>query len=65
MRELETNELSLVSGGHNPPVCTPASAWNDYNGIRNTSTVGSDLINIYYGLVEATAHIIVRVALAL
>ena len=65
MRELKTDELSLVFGGHTPQVCTPATALNDYNGIRNTSSVGDDLINIYEGLVAATSHIIERVALAL
>ena len=65
MRDLQTDELSLVFGGHSPQVCTPASAQNDYNGIRNTNSVGDDLINIYEGLVAATSHIIERVALAL
>ncbi|MDH3441954.1 MAG: hypothetical protein OEM63_14440 [Gammaproteobacteria bacterium] len=65
MRELQKDELSLVFGGHDPQVCTPATAQNDYNGIRNTNTVGDDLINIYEGLVAATSHIIERVALAL
>ncbi|MGI9262174.1 MAG: hypothetical protein ACR2QR_09065 [Woeseiaceae bacterium] len=65
MRELQSNELSLVFGGNGSQVCTPASAANDYYGVRNPSTFGDDLINIYEGMVAATSHIIERVALAL
>ena len=65
MRELTSEEWCLVSGGHNPGVCTPATAFNDNAGIRDTSTIGSDLIDAYEGLVEFTSHVIERVALAL
>ena len=65
MRELTHEELSRVAGGHNSQVCTPAMADNQYYGIKNTSSVGGDLINIYEGLVEATSHIIERVAFAM
>lgn len=65
MRELQSNELSLVFGGNGSQVCTPATALNDYNGITQPNRVGGDLINIYEGLVAATSHIIERVALAL
>lgn len=62
MRELEMEELLLVSGGHE---CTPAYANNVYRGISNPSRVGNDLIGIYEGLVFATSHVIERVAKAL
>lgn len=65
MRELNRQECHLVSGGHDPQVCTPGTALNDYYGITNTSTFGGDLINIYEGLVEAASHVIERVALAI
>ena len=65
MRELTHDEWGLVSGGHNPGVCTPQTAYNDYAGIRNTSTIGRDLIDAYEGLVEFTSHVMERVALAL
>lgn len=60
MRELNQNELELVSGGTG--VCTPG---NSYGGVTNTSSVGQDLINFYEGLVSATSHVIERVANAL
>ena len=64
MRELTKDEWCLVAGGHSPGVCTPATAYNDYAGIRNTSRLGRDLIDGYEGLVEFTSHVIERVALA-
>ena len=64
MRELTSEEWCLVSGGHDPGVCTPATAYNDYAGIRNPSSLGRDLIDAYEGLVEFTSHVIERVALA-
>jgi len=60
MRELTKAELSFVSGGTGQ--CTPA---NSYGGVSNTSSVGSDLINIYEGVVRAVSHVIERVANAL
>jgi len=63
MRELTSTEWCLVAGGHET-VCTPASALNDYNGIRNSTSVGPELINIYEGMVSAASHIIERVAFA-
>lgn len=56
MRELTHNEIQVVSGGTG--VCTPA---NSYGGVTNTSTVGTDLINFYEGLVMFTSHVIERV----
>ena len=63
MRELTMSEVDFVSGGTG--VCTAHDGGNDYNGIKDTSSVGNDLINIYEGLVAATSHIIERVANAL
>jgi len=63
MRELTVSELDFVSGGIG--VCTPENSGNDFGGITDTSSVGQDIINIYEGLVEATSHIIERVANAL
>jgi hypothetical protein len=60
MRELTEAELSFVSGGIGE--CTPA---NSYGGVTNTSSFGSDLINIYEGAVRFTSHVIERVAKAL
>jgi bacteriocin-like protein len=63
MRELTTSELACVSGGTG--VCTSENSGNDYGGITDTGSVGQELIEIYEGLVEATSHIIERVANAL
>ncbi len=38
---------------------------NTYSGIKDTTSVGREMINIYEGLVAATSHIIERVAKAL
>jgi len=62
MRELKMEELGCVAGGEG--VCTPATSGNDYGGVSSPSTVGSDLIDIYEGLVSATSHVIERVALS-
>lgn len=59
MRELQTEELNLVSGGY---TCTPEGALNSYNGINNPSSFGNDMINFYEGLVATASHIIERVA---
>ncbi len=63
MRELTMNEIEFVSGGSGE--CTSEEGGNEYAGISDTTTVGEDIINIYEGLVEATSHIIERVANAL
>ena len=64
MRELNREELQLVSGGTGE--CTPADGArvNNYNGVTEPSSVGADLINIYEGVVAATSHVIERVASA-
>jgi hypothetical protein len=53
MRELKQEELAQVSGG----VCM-----NDYMGITEPSSFGSDLIRLYEGAVFFTSHVIERVA---
>ena len=63
MRELTTSELDMVAGGTG--VCTPDDSGNDYGGITETASVGSELIELYEGVVAATSHIIERVANAL
>ena len=63
MRELSVNELQFVSGGTG--TCTSEDAGNDLGGIKDPESIGRDLINIYEGLVEATSHVIERVASAL
>ena len=59
MRELTMNEMRLVSGAGDE---CPSGGGNNYGGVTETSSIGRDLINIYEGLVEATSHIIERVA---
>ena len=63
MRELTMSELEYVSGGDGE--CSSEDGGNDYGGIKDTDSVGQELIEIYEGLVEATSHIIERVANAL
>jgi len=63
MRELTLGELSLVSGGTG--TCSAEDSGNNYGGVTETDSLGQDLINIYEGLVEATSHVIERVAQAL
>lgn len=62
MRELSLAEVALVSGGTGQ--CTPEDS-NNFYGISDSASVGSDIINIYEGLVSATSYIIERVATAL
>lgn len=63
MRELTMNEIEFVSGGAEE--CTSESEGNEFAGVKDTKSIGKDLINIYEGAVEATSHIIERVANAL
>lgn len=64
MRELTRTELAFVAGGNNQQ-CTPSDSGNNYGGVKEPSSVGQDLIEIYEGLVTATSHVIERVAKAL
>ena len=63
MRELTMSELEYVSGGADE--CTSEEGGNDIGGIKDSESLGQDLINIYEGIVEAASHIIERVASAL
>ena len=62
MRELTMQEIGLVAGGGDDQ-CT--NGGNNIGGVTEPSSLGGDLISIYEGLVEATSHIIERVANAL
>ncbi len=57
MRELNVYELKMVAGGGDQ--CT---AENFVAGIGDAPGFGDYLINVYEGLVQATSHIIERVA---
>jgi hypothetical protein len=61
MRELTMQEMRLVSGAGDD--CS--SDGNSYGGITETDSIGEEIIEIYEGLVQATSHIIERVANAL
>ena len=61
MRTLLENELCAVAGGTG--TCTPdESSGNNLGGVTNSGHLGDDLVNIYEGAVQATSHIIERVA---
>ena len=64
MRDLSMNEIRMVSGAGDE-CSSGASDGNSYGTINDTTTVGDEIINLYEGLVEATSHIIERVANAL
>lgn len=63
MRELTMSEVEFVSGGVDD--CPAGDGGNDIAGVTDSKSLGQDLVNIYEGLVEATSHIIERVANAL
>ena len=67
MRELTTEEIGFVTGGHcedsgSSGGQSGGSEGNDIGGIKDSGSLGEDLINIYEGLVEVTSHVIERVA---
>ena len=63
MRELTVFEMDRVSGAADE--CTSDSGGNNYGGVTDPGSLGSDLIEVYEGLVAATSYIIERVARAL
>ncbi len=66
MRNLTKDEIQMVAGAGDE--CSSdggGESSNTYSGIKDTSSVGREMINIYEGLVAATSHIIERVAKAL
>ena len=62
MRELNATELNFVSGAGEE--CSGGSR-NDLGGVKDAEVLGRGLSNIYEGVVEATSHLIERVADAL
>ncbi len=63
MRELNATELGFVSGAGDE--CSGGGSGNDLGGIKDSESIGDDLINIYEGVVQAVSHVIERVANAL
>jgi len=61
MRELNSSELSFVSGAGDG--CSGGSG-NNIGGVTNSGSIGDDLINIYEGIVQAVSHVIERVSKA-
>ncbi len=61
MRELDSSELSFVSGAGDD--CSSGSG-NDIGGVTDAESLGRDLVNIYEGVVQAVSHVIERVAVA-
>ena len=59
MRELTMSEIGLVAGAGGD---CGGDAGNSYGGVSDTTSLGSDLIEIYEALVEVTSHVIERVA---
>ena len=65
MRELTATEICFVSGaGEDCPEDSGESS-NNIAGVTDSDNFGDDLVNIYEGLVQATSHIIERVANAI
>ena len=65
MRELTMDEIRWVGGAGDECAGDSGGGGNDLGGVKDSEKFGKDLINIYEGLVEATSHIIERVAAAL
>lgn len=65
MRELTCTEIDWVTGGTGECTAEDSGGGNNLGGVSDSESLGEDLINIYEGLVEATSHIIERVANAL
>ena len=61
MRNLTKDEIQMVAGGGDE--CS-SDGGNSYAGVKDTTSLGKDMINIYEGLVAVTSHIIERVAKA-
>ncbi len=62
MRELTLSEIQQVAGAGDQ--CSSGSG-NNIGGVTEASSLGTDLVDIYEGLVAATSHVIERVANAL
>ena len=64
MRELTATELNFVSGAGDECPEDSEESGNEFGGVKDTESIGKDLINIYEGVVEAASHVIERVAKA-
>ncbi len=63
MRELTLDEFALVAGaGDGCSGGGESTSGNEVAGVSNFEKIGDDLIAFYEGLVQATSHIIERVA---
>lgn len=67
MRELTATEMTFVSGAGEEGDCPEDSgeSGNNIGGVSDSEKFGDDLVNIYEGLVQATSHIIERIATAI
>ena len=65
MRTLTKNELHQVAGGTGQCSADDAGSGNTFGGVSRPNELAEDLIEIYEGLIEATSHVIERVAGAL
>ena len=65
MRELTATEMDFVSGAGEDCPEESGESGNNIGGVTDSGSLGQDLINIYEGLVEATSHVIERVANAI
>ena len=63
MRELTRCELSLVAGGGEDQ-CSDGGG-NSIVGVTDPTSLGTELIQFYESLIEATSYVIERVANAL
>jgi hypothetical protein len=65
MRELTATEMDFVSGAGEDCPEDSGESGNNIVGVTDSDSFGDDLVNIYEGLVQATSHIIERVANAI
>ena len=65
MRELTATEMNFVSGAGEDCPEDSGESGNNIGGVTDSGSLGQDLINIYEGLVQATSHVIERVANAI
>jgi hypothetical protein len=65
MRELTATEMDFVSGAGEDCPEDSGESGNNIGGVTDSGSLGQDLINIYEGLVQATSHVIERVANAI
>lgn len=61
MRKLLDSELRYVAGAGGE-CSSGGEGGNNYGGVTDPSSIGTDMINAYEGVVAAVSHIIERVA---